>query len=350
MRRRQAALWVVSIAIVVVSTLAVGEVTTRVFGLAAGGDGLAMYAPDPRLPYRLRADYHATGRAPTGEFDHDYRHNLLGFRDAEHSPAKPPGTRRILAVGDSFTYGIGVPYEDTYLRRLERMLNAPPGAPPVEILKWGIPRAFPQVEAQLVEDYGLRFEPDLLIVGVTPNDVGDQHLGTAAVAVTADGYLVTQAGARVLADGGPLARVLYHHSHLARLVLRAWTNLRQPEERIPFSQIYVAEGPYEPAWHEVERTLADLVRLMRGRGIATVLLHIPQLPGWGQPDDYPARRLAALAERTGAHAVDPLPRLRAEDSAEVPFYWSKDGHTTAAGAAVIAEVLFEALVEQRLLE
>ena len=49
--------------------------------------------------------------------------NSFGLRDYEFAIPKPPGTVRILAVGDSVTFGYGVSMEDTYAKVLERLLN-----------------------------------------------------------------------------------------------------------------------------------------------------------------------------------------------------------------------------------
>src|SRR5262245_14158083 len=55
--------------------------------------------------------------------------NQQGLRGPEVTVAKPPGTFRVLGLGDSFAFGLGVREEDTFLRRLEADLNqtAPPG-------------------------------------------------------------------------------------------------------------------------------------------------------------------------------------------------------------------------------
>jgi hypothetical protein len=49
--------------------------------------------------------------------------NSRGFHDVEHSQPKPPGTRRIVLVGDSFSEALQVNLDETYFRRLEKKLN-----------------------------------------------------------------------------------------------------------------------------------------------------------------------------------------------------------------------------------
>lgn len=50
-----------------------------------------------------------------GKYRYPYRTNSLGFRDAIQRLVSPqPKSRRILFIGDSFTEGIGVAFEDTF--------------------------------------------------------------------------------------------------------------------------------------------------------------------------------------------------------------------------------------------
>src|SRR5688572_26831400 len=44
--------------------------------------------------------------------------NSMGFRDREHERAKPPGVKRIVVIGDSFSEAVQVNVEDTFHRKL----------------------------------------------------------------------------------------------------------------------------------------------------------------------------------------------------------------------------------------
>ncbi len=49
--------------------------------------------------------------------------NSYGLRGGEISTPKPPNTVRIVVVGDSITFGYGIPVESTYAKVLEKRLN-----------------------------------------------------------------------------------------------------------------------------------------------------------------------------------------------------------------------------------
>jgi len=91
-------------------------------------------------------------------------------RDFYYPPEKAAGTFRIVAIGDSFTFGGKVQFDDTFPKRLERMLNLNTSQRKVEVLNWGIPGYSTVQEAELFEDAVMKFNPDLIVVEITLND------------------------------------------------------------------------------------------------------------------------------------------------------------------------------------
>jgi len=98
--------------------------------------------------------------------------NSLGMRDGERRVVPPVGDRpRILLIGDSYTEGVGVPWEETFAGRLQAAL-APRG---VEVLNAGVVSYTPILERikirHLYEDEGLRFDRVVLFLDLS--DVKD---------------------------------------------------------------------------------------------------------------------------------------------------------------------------------
>ena len=92
--------------VVAVVCVLILEIGVRVAGLAPPLNlGAQAFVANPHLPFKPASRSRLAGRSPTDEFDFDYRHDSLGFRDTEHALAKPTGSFRIVAVGDSLTYG-----------------------------------------------------------------------------------------------------------------------------------------------------------------------------------------------------------------------------------------------------
>jgi len=95
------------------------------------------------------------------------RINSLGFRDVE-VPLKKARTYRIVAIGDSFTYGWGVNLEDAWCKRLERNLRDK--GMDIEILNLGKPAAGPHEYATIAESVVPVLRPDLVLVAVLAGD------------------------------------------------------------------------------------------------------------------------------------------------------------------------------------
>ena len=100
--------------------------------------------------------------------------NSLGFRDLEFPVEKPEEELRILAVGDSFTYGPSVQLEDTWPQVLERAL-AEGREGTVEVINAGFAAGshWPPGYVDWIRSDGLAFQPDLVILGLCLNDMGD---------------------------------------------------------------------------------------------------------------------------------------------------------------------------------
>ena len=323
-------------------SLAAVELAVRALGLAPGlPNQYAMFVPDPILPHKPRPGSVLEGRSLTGEFDFRYAHNSFGWRGPEVTPDKPPGTFRILGLGDSFTYGAGVDVAETYLARLEQRLNARgPGHPRVEVVNAGIPSFFPEAERLLLEHYGLPLEPDLVVVGFVANDVIDTHLGVESIEVLPDGRIVTTHGARLLADLGPGMLTLYEHWQTFRIPVRRWLTARIANERpVRPGEVYREGGFHEEAWREVERQYDRMAETARAQGAGFVLVYLPQQGPWDEAAEYPPARLAAWASRSGVLLVNALPAMQASAQPE-RLHWPRDRHPTAAGHAVVADVLF----------
>ena len=74
--------------------------------------------PDAGLGWTMIPDFEYTHE--TDEFRVVYRSNALGFRD--EGPAPAPGVRRVAILGDSFSFGYGVPFEETFGALLDASL------------------------------------------------------------------------------------------------------------------------------------------------------------------------------------------------------------------------------------
>lgn len=111
---------------------------------------------DPRLIYRVKPNRCGA--------------NSLGFIDDEHELIKPPGTFRILVVGDSVAQGLGVPKESSFGMQLQTLLRREVSHPEVEVIVMARTGYSTTQELIVLAETGLNFAPDLIVWSYVLND------------------------------------------------------------------------------------------------------------------------------------------------------------------------------------
>lgn len=296
--------------------------------------------PHPVLPYHPRPNDTHRVTIGNGEFTCFHRFNSLGFRDVEHETTKPEGVYRIVGLGDSFTYGAGVEYEDTYLAVLERLLNAREGEhKKVEIIKLGIPGYYPETERLVLEEFGLQFSPDLVVIGFVGNDVYETYVGLDAVKICPHGFLMAREAKMI----SPLGEWVYLHSHVGRLVLSRYIQYRLKQiPEFKHDKVNMDNGPHESEWRQIEQEYTKISSLIQEQNAKLLVFQIPQRGPWHDIDYYPMRRIYPVVQENGGHSLDLFPAMIERAKVE-KLYWDIDSHCTAAGYRVIAEQLFQAI-------
>jgi HEAT repeat protein len=96
------------------------------------------------------------------------------FTDLVRSVTKEEGVRRIAILGDSFVWGTGIPYQLTWNHKLEDMINSKYRN--IEVLHWGFPAWSTMDELSFLENHGLKYNIDMLIVDYVNNDSHMQNV------------------------------------------------------------------------------------------------------------------------------------------------------------------------------
>jgi hypothetical protein len=110
-----------------------------------------------------------------GGYDFTYSNNSLGFRGSREYGPKPAGTRRILLLGDSFTYGLGVDDDQTFAAELERELGK--RYLPAEVINAGNPGRGTDYELKLFQTVGAGLKPEVTVLCFFSNDFQDNARG-----------------------------------------------------------------------------------------------------------------------------------------------------------------------------
>lgn len=105
--------------------------------------------------------------------------NSKGLRDREYDWDKPPGMKRILVLGDSFTWGYGVADSEIFTEVLERELAG--GTQSWQVLNSGVSGWGTDQEYLFLNSEGFRYSPDIVILAFyavndpTNNGHGEQY-------------------------------------------------------------------------------------------------------------------------------------------------------------------------------
>jgi hypothetical protein len=359
-----------------VMALLVGEIVLRLLGPRVPGlSGLTSIASFQTY-HPIYGFFHRPGAAgwiQTPEFTSYVEINSRGLRDREVAIPKPPGTFRILLLGDSFVEGAQVPLESTVASRLQGDLRAT-GSPSVEVVNAGNAGFGTAQELLFLENDGRQYEPDLVVqVFFVDNDLPDN-----GYAVSVERKLDTSRRPFFVPDGrgglelrpfaapspdalSPLKTSLRQLSllyNLAENVLLTREARDQENQQIGKNRpTYLVEPPEEwaEAWAVSEQLIARTRDAARSMGAEYILVVAPsnyqvsdEAWRWLVPNsqdrarrydqEAPNRRLSEIARRTGVRWFDLLPTARAA-AAQAALYYPEDGHWTVEGHAVGAVAL-----------
>lgn len=281
---------------------------------------------------------------------YDIQINEQGYRDRPFGPKTGP---RVLALGDSSTFGWDVAAAETWPKVLENLLRERGRA--VEVLNLGVP-GYSTHQARLLLEEIWPLEPDLLILAYGRNDELD-----TAFSPTAEGRGRTDAemmpGDRVAPAPPPTLRRRLRETGLYRAIL----GLFHSESPDPAASAGAERSLRRVPLPEYRENLRALVAAARARGVPVILVSIGCFT-----EEY-RRALVEVAAAEGVPGLDTYPLLFSkipeiktaerfapcrdrllgwlgmETLAGCPDGWlwfSTDfGHPNACGHRVIAEAL-----------
>jgi GDSL-like Lipase/Acylhydrolase family len=238
---------------------------------------------------------------------------------------------RVVVLGDSFTWGAGVDFDDAYPQRLERALSRRRGGG-VEVVNLALPGFKTDDELAVLEKQGLALAPDLVLLGYVLNDAEDE---SSAEKRRAEDWIRTRAEAPGLLD----------RSALLRFVGRRLWATREGRRRVAAYRAMFADDA--PGWAASRKSLESIGALCRSHGVPVVVVLFPL---FGNPLDqgYPFTdihaKVAAAASRAGARVVDLLPAYRGLRS-DLLVVDAEDEHPNEIAHRIAAKTLLPVLDE-----
>ena len=275
------------------------------------------------------------------------RHVVYRFNAWHQRGGGPlPGATRILALGDSFTFGWGVSKRDSFIGRLQAKADAAFGAGKIQILNGGTGGWGTAQELAYLESFGSEIAPKAVIVFANFDDLPRSvrtplyRLSGAGLAlVRVDVSDETQAAAGVVRRIIPGYNWLIEHSALAQLIRQAAIRLlaREAPSSKPPRVAVKAAGAAKPAAvavHGPDRLQHALFERMKSwclhHGATLWVVSI----GWLDIGD---RSLSQVMRAEDIPFLDLTPTVApAVHDDPARFVIPVDEHPTEAGHALIA--------------
>jgi lysophospholipase L1-like esterase len=294
---------------------------------------LSVLELDARLGWRQRAGLDRLF------YGHPLRTNELGLRDRPLREAAA-ARRRILVLGPSSTFGWGVAEEETYARRLERLLQD------VAVVNAGEIGYSVWQGLSLYRDGGLRaLKPDVVVIAYGLNDVDRYRFAFDSPEPDEAALGRGQSAASVRVQN-LFGRLLCLQAARRRLLLWAGRALK------PAAAFPEARPGLRVPLPDFQRLLLELVRLARADGARVVLLtsayHAPGRPDSAGAEVQRIRKdleavngaVLSLARAERLPVVDAA-RLLSGNGADALFV--DPAHPSAEGHARIARDLLRAV-------
>lgn len=259
-----------------------------------------------------------------------YRTNWQGLRDRDRFQKKP-GTRRVLVIGDSYTWGYAVAEDEAFPQTAERLLQER-GSPEIEVINGGIPDYNSRQERALLERLMPIYEPDAVFLAYVVNDAEPST-----------------------AMPTPPEETYRHATSWFLTELKEVANRRVFGRRVFRSEKDTVAGNYLDGfaesslkWRDSKQAIREMLdRCAAARIPFTVLI----LPDFTQTfdDRYNWRPIhdavASWGREMDVPVYDLLATFRGEDHQALLVPW--DGHPNAEAHRRIAEFLVARILEDR---
>lgn len=345
-----------AVVVTLAALLVCAELLLR-FGRTQAADELPTHMEQtPYTPIRLRPGYSGV------VWERIVHTNRWGFRDEPDFPVEPaPGETRVLSLGDSIGYGVGIAADEHYSKVIERRLNEADEGQRWRVVNAGSQGYSPSGYAAYLRYEGLELKPKLAMVEIELcNDVTDEalirwetdgHPSGVPCAVRGGRYAVAWDG--ILLGGYFRGPNLPERTYLWASLVRGWLNLSlwaKPSEvfardgtgyySLGYDQALLTDERLAEGWERLFAALAATRRLLTDNDAELLVILLParyvfdDAPAWKAFASGLVTRAAQRLAKEGIPFVDMSKPLASAGGAELYLDFA---HLTARGNRVVGE-------------
>lgn len=271
------------------------------------------------------------------EFEYQYSYNNLGFRnDGKDIYAKSSDEYRILAIGDSWTEGVGTPDGQTWTAKLQSKLDQYHDH--TEIINVGKAGSDPIFQLYTLQNVFDELQPDEILLTINKSDIND--------IIGRGGQARIKSNKRVSLRTGPWWEFFYAGSFLVRKYVR---------EELHYSRLLIKNDDMETEFNLAESELFNSIKAIsdfcKTNQIALSVITIADY--WDMNEvmnDNLNIEWSIMIRLNDQLRLEGIRTVYLPDCYKVMinddpwnYWWKYDYHHTPKGYSLMADCIFDAL-------
>jgi hypothetical protein len=259
-----------------------------------------------------------------------------------------------VAVGDSFTFGLGVNQEVTWIAQLANLSRH-------DIINPGVPGWGPQQYTRTLEQYGFRLKPKIVFYGLFSNDVGN-----VTRFAKDDGHF-NRFSLRQFLRLNSVTFNLFRNLRRTKISVKdielAGVGLRFSSESLQ-SRVSSDSKRFPQGWPLTRQQIETAYNESQRSNATFVLLYFPSkeevywkaikeksksLEPLDDRIDQLRKTTMEFCHSRGFFCIDLTPALKRRAEQGEKVYFSADSHWNDAGNRIVADEIYKQLVEKNIL-
>ena len=288
-------------------------------------------------------------------YGYKLRYNSLGFRDRDYLIPKSVNKYRIVVLGDSFTWGLGVDENDTIPKLLESDLQE--FSSNIEVINCGIEGTNTVQQLNIFKQRAIKYDPDLVLLIYYLNDIdfipklANRYYDSSMYS----NYLLTFNSGNAYGNSIRrfISKVQIHSYFVSYLVPRIGALLRK------FGVLDIAGFRYataynrmfdgfidgNPGWEESKRALREIIIACNKNKNRFILAIYPPLVDL---NNYPGKKahlaIANYCKSLGITSIDLLQSLENKNPVKLRVNY-KDPHPNAVANKLVTMQILTVIKE-----
>ena len=273
--------------------------------------------------------------------------NSAGFRDKEYPIEKEIGIYRIMVIGDSFTFGMGVNLEDTYVKGIERLLQKENIN--LEVINCGVTAYLMWQNYEVLKRKALPYKPDLVVLGIFLNDIEQSKPPYKNFSEWKGSNIFEEEQNTSLKDKFYIRNYIKNLDRIFKFrnrYRRGHNYLKTIEERkktVIQNWLKIMYGKLEERKYiEFEDTLNKFVETAKNANCDVLVAYIPDAVQLHDLEGQEINRfIKRICQKMGIPFVDITPKFEMDSDPSSLYLFPLDAHTSPKGHKLIAESIVE---------